>query len=211
MAKVTVRKCMFSGLLFESDAAYLKHLNKLRDEQRFKRERARRRANLDEFVATLHNAASLQEIEDWLNANIHDIVDFHSDIVEYGVPRRRKPRRPEDTITIKLTGMKWKECQTTHCAPKGQTTTGWARDTPHVPEWGWNGRVTITFGGRGYDYFNTDYLKFLRVHTGSGGGGSQEQAFSVTIFAKDFEVLGKKKLRHEAIKKLSDGNILLPV
>lgn len=200
--KVTVDKCPWTGKLFEDPKKFAKHLREVRAEQRHAREKVRLAAVFDEFLKPLYLLDSTDAIAEWLTQN-YMVVARH-----YG-PRwggsGRKPYVPtaEDYVEFELTGMRFgRECSTTHSAPKGQRTTGWSKNSPHIPEPGWRGRITCRPKGNAYkrDLFDTDHLKHLGINTGTGGGGPESLSYDVTLFTKDFPGLRRIAAAHTILK-----------
>ena len=136
-------------------------------------------------------------------------MDFHSEDLCRIYTKKKTRRKPEDKITIKFSRIRWDMCRTTHSAPRGQKTTGWG--DPHIPEDGWRGEIEIYFEGNARNFFETDILRAIGINSGAGGGSNQRLRFDLTLFAKDFPILTKNKYRSDVMKKLSDGNIVLPV
>lgn len=197
--KILVRECGFTGKLFKNDSDYRIHLDDLRREQREARQRQRDEITYAEDNEEIFKLESIQEIEDWLNDNIWRICqygpNFDSRQFYYG-RKALQSCKPEQTIHISLTEMRFKEVGTTHSAPRGRPTTGWHDKL--VKEWAWQGRITVRMKNDGYDYFDSDFLEDVGVHTGSGGGNSDKLSFSVTLYAADFKAMARK----EVYKKL---------
>lgn len=190
--KITVHKCPWSGKLFEDPSKYRTHLKGLRDEQRDKREKARLAATFKEFVAPIYDMLTTDLIAEWLTENYPKIFLHYGPGVRS--TRMKNPRfGPDDKVIFSIKPGTFKErCSTTHNAPLGKKTTGW-RDE-HIPEPGWTSRIDITFEGNGYKFFETEYLKYIGINTGCGGGSEKSLGYDLTLFIEDF-----RGLRHLAM------------
>jgi uncharacterized C2H2 Zn-finger protein len=189
MPRIVVRKCPWSGKLFEDDAKYVAHLDNLRAKQREQRELVRLKKTFKRKIAPLYKLDSLDKIQEWLNENIYWICAHQANISASG-PRTKKPRTTGDTISIEFIRPVFnKACRTSHSAPFGQKNTGWYDE--HITEHGWTGSILISFTGDGYYYFDSNYLCAIGINTGSGGGGSRTLKYGLTLFAKDFKGLAR--------------------
>ena len=190
--KIIARKCPWTGRLF-TEEQYSEHLRSMRHEFKRKRELARAEASFKDFYSVVHRMATIDEITEWLNQ--HFIEYAHQ---FYKTRGSEIPRRKKATIVFSFLDLRWDEnCQTTHCAPRGQTTTGWRNR--HVPEPGWRGRIQVDMTGGGYDLFESNLLSPLGIHTGTGGGCDERLRYEVTLFAKDFRIMARPKM----LEKLS--------
>lgn len=196
--KITARLCPWTGRLFREEE-YAKHLKVLRKAMREDRQMKKAISQLDQKINQIFKLDNFQNIEDWLNANLLDIIHtIRAMNNERPLRRRKRDEGISDVITVHLLNMRFIEkCETTHSAPRGQKTTGW-RDA-HVPEAGWKGRIRLYFEGRAGELFETSYLKKMGVNTGTGGGDDDFREYELTLFAKDFRVMA----RTEVFKKLS--------
>jgi len=200
--KVTVYKCPWTGKLFEHGAPYGEHLEKLRTKQRWEREKARIDAMFDEFVAPLYQLETTDQIAHWLTKHYMKIA------LHFGP---RWPGRKEviptasDYVVFEIPPLTFKrECSTTHCAPIGQRTTGWHRETnPHVPEAGWYGKIIMHSQGKAYNigFCDSDHLKKIGINTGGGGGSGGKLSYELTLFTKDFPKLRLKAAVSEILQE----------
>lgn len=198
--KIIVRQCGFTGQLFKTDKEYLKHLKKLRVDQREARRIAEiGRTYLDDNEE-IFGLGSIQEVEDWLNANIWRICQHepNRERAHWSKRKNQWPKRTDESgIKITLNRMTFCEKGTTHSAPRGERTSGWG--TPIVKEWAWYGNIAISFTGNGYNHFESGFLKDVGVHTGSGGSRGEGLGYDVTLYAKDF----RKMAGNEVYNKLA--------
>lgn len=199
--KITINKCPWTGKLFESDEAYASHLKSLRHAMRSSREKARLALVFDEFVKPLYGLDTSDKIVDWLNENYMKVALHFG----FRFADRKKPYVPtkDDYVVFEFSNLKFSpDCPTTHCVPRGQRTTGWSSDSPHIPEPGWRGRITIRLYGNAYhkDLFDTDHLKKIGINTGGGGGCSEKLAYELTLFTKDFAGLRKRAILDKILR-----------
>lgn len=199
--RVQAFRCGFTNLLFDQRKVYRKHLLALRKTQQAARVVSRRVAEFDNWIATVHNMSSIQEIEDWLNVHYFELVEMLFELGHRGFShdykrfkRINKTVKPKFKINVSFK----KECSTSHQAPRGQKCTGWNRD--HVPEMGWSGKIEIEVSDDGhFRHVRSDDLQWLGIHTGSGGSRRNGLGYDVTLFAKDF----KKMVGKEVYAKLA--------
>lgn len=205
--KITVNKCPKTGILFEDDREYRRHQEILRA-----REKAGMKAKLsDEQLARLQDQLfdmpDIETINGWLNANYWTYAGHHGFRCNWWRDQYVKSRYGEfskptadDEVIINLSGLQFKEdLPTTHAAPRGQPTTGWSGGRDHYKELGWEGRIGITFKGKGYDFFDYRQLELMCIHVGSGGGSAKSLRYDVKLFAKDFQAMR----RMEVLRKLA--------
>lgn len=206
MAKVTVNKCPFTGLLFEDDKEYRRHQRKVRLHRKMDEERFQFAQQFDTWIQELYQQPTFDDIEAWINTNYHLLgrhVGYRCNHW-YRVGDKYRLPAPDDYSTIEFKYMTFEELSTSSRAPIGQKTTGWGREDGYrehhqYKEFGWNGRIIIKHFGRGYEFFQSDILRAVGIHTGSGGGAPFESKYDVTLFAKDF----RKMAAPEVFKKMA--------
>lgn len=206
MGRIVVRKCPFTGKLFECDSQYTAHLAQVRIKLRAEREAARVAVNFKEFCAPLYTLASFQEIEDWLNGHVFQVMDYLRRTNEaswYSRILKKGSFTSADGIKIKLTSFKWGMQSTSHSAPFGKRVTGWGSSSPHILEKGWHGYISIEMSGRGYDFFNSSCLKKIGINSGSGGGNSNRQKYDCILYADDFPALATATTRQLVWEKMN--------
>jgi uncharacterized C2H2 Zn-finger protein len=212
--KVVVNKCPWTGKLFESSSKYAAHLKKVRLDLRFEREKARLAAEFDEFLKGLYILDTTDAIAEWLTENYMKIS------MHFG-PRweAKKPYYPtaDDYVEFEISTLKFNQkCPTTHSAPIGQKHTGWGKDSPHVPEAGWEGTIRLRPKGNVYrkHLVDSDHLRRIGINTGSGGGSEELLSYSLILYTKDFPGLRRRAAAHVILRDHSrpgldsNGNIL---
>lgn len=181
--KVMVNKCPWTGKLFEDDKAYQSHLRRLKAERKRAEEQALAIEQFEASCGPLYQLGTTDEVAAWLTAN-------YSRVYERFGPKWSSQKKikhtSNDRVLITFGDLHFNHVATTHHAPIGQKMTGWSKDCPAVREPAFQGRITATFEGRGYEMFDSDHLKKIGVNTGSGGGGPDHLSYEVVLYLKDF-------------------------
>lgn len=186
MGKVTVWKCIATGKFFEDSKSFRVHLCERAYEKAITRREQNHIQVLKQRLAGVQQMTSFAEIEDFLN-------DHTSDLVDLAIAHQSKFRRERQSKLgrpvirdIKLTEMRWMQCQTTHSAPMGMQTTGWSKDRPHIPRWGWRGDIHFT--QKKYSGMGSDLFEGTAINT-EGGGGGDKMRYTVVLFELDFPLM----------------------
>lgn len=204
--KVTVNKCPHTGRLIEDDKEYQRHMREIR--KRIKRDawRVAFADQFQDFLAPLYQLKSFDEVAEWLSENYWTYARFTGYRNErwYSNKNAYIHPDPEDKVKIEFSYPKFSEKISTSRghwgrAPFGQEMAYGSLPRDAYPEYGWEGRVRITFEGNGYNFFESTHLQAVGIHTGSGGGGPAQLSYDMVMFAKDFRGLGGM----EALSKLA--------
>ena len=227
MAVIQVWKCLRTGKLFESKAAYKKHRKALLPEVKQELNTARQ---LRKFAPIWQEISSVEQ----------DVHQFLAVVVENQAvfwAQARATNRHEflgysrklvvlpDPIVVKLeaTHAQWRDsCSNTHAAPAGGVTNwGGAADKPRGYP-GIVGSITLVVSVPAEfasHYHATTIFKTAKIHTGSGGGGGygpdnrdpdrsgnvlQSYTYGFTIFAHEVIGLWKDRARYRALEDQKD-------
>jgi hypothetical protein len=210
MPKVIVRKCPFTGKIFEDEVKYRKHLNQVRATNRTRWVLDRADCNDDAWWALVRGQErSLEDFAAWI---IQEQDRFWKDAAkadprefeQVGKPVGRKTRVLPMPVLAKFTefNFRWSDSvANTHSAPRGRVEN-WHR-RPGLPMGypGWHGRVEWAikwpdeFDGwyPGSRLFNGTRCG---VHTGTGGfvelrNGLQRFGYDAVIWADDWPGLAR--------------------
>jgi hypothetical protein len=175
--KTQVRKCGFTGKLFEHEPEYLSHLKRLRSHQKTQRASRRIIQNWESELNDLqHNCINFSELSSWLNDNFHKVVTIHNHMVHHG--RQHKGLK----LNFEFRQMRFSSCASnTHSHPKGGVRNWEARPDKPRGYPGWQGQIHIQ-GWQNFNGFFSNYLELMNIHTGSGSCGD----YGVIIYAQDW-------------------------
>lgn len=181
---------MKTGTLFETEHAYRGHLCANRYKKTIRDRRDHLLQTAKARVDEMRRMTSFEEIEAWLNANteaLFALAEIRGGAFETERWERARKKGIKPTAgNFRLTRLRWEQIATTHSAPIGRKTTGWGREpAEHHP--GWQGQ--ITFQQSNCVTSGSDLLRGTAINTGSGGGGSSNYRYEVSLYAEDFPEL----------------------
>lgn len=206
--KVTVNKCPHTGRLIECDKAYAKHMREVRKQIADDAERFEFAKTFDQFVERMHRIKSFEGLEKWLSDNYFLYArhygfrnrSWYSNASKAVIPG------PDDKAIFEFRWKKYSEAIPTDTGSWGRTPrrmkAPYRASYGSYPEPGWEGSIGITFKGNAYEFFDSDQLKQLGIHTGSGGGGPKGLRYDFKMFAEDFRGIASG----EVLKKLANVN-----
>lgn len=167
--KIQVRKCGFTGDLFESDQQYLAHLIQLRKQYKKRRERDKITRNWHNWLQNSQaHVLSVKDLEQWLNDHQHEILVMSQHL------KRTRTQTRGIRLGFKFENIQWSHCvSNSHSCPR-DGVTNWHMHS-HKPRGypGWQGRIEIT-GWEKFDGFVSNLLEIVDIHTGTGGCGGYE-------------------------------------
>lgn len=184
--------CPWTDELYSTKSAYVKHLKTLRATRMHRRARKNRWQQLGE---DLWNQNSFEKIVRWVELHPEWFLDnaqrrgFSSDAKLYDSIR--------DAFTVKITylDIRWSDSvSNSHDCPHNGVTN-WAGRDQNAPRGypGWGGRIEYQISHE-LPGFGSDIMEGTRIHTGTGGGTSNNRyGFDVRFFADDWP--GLEKLR----------------
>jgi hypothetical protein len=218
MSVITAYKCDTTGKLFEDKAKYQKHIRKVAHERRVQRKiDAAHKTEMqwwhDNFYNRVKSLAQLQA------AILHHSDVFAARGVKNYYSGIRDKLKPTPIIKFKEFGVRYSELvSNTHRCPIGGVTNwgGREKDAPRGYP-GWHGHFEYTvqsYKGQTHSYpGGSDMWECTRIHTGTGGGGSnfeekalfqQSFGYSVELFASDWPIMAAEYEKAKVMRILVD-------
>ncbi len=208
--RVTVRKCPFTGKLFEEKdiSKYILHLQKVREEKKELREYARLKASWEEWLrAEQAKVRSFEELVPWIIANQQKLMKTYNAVYapKKNTWSKKFPRGCEFTelsMRCKFTTM----ASNSHSRPR-DGVMNWCGHNDPAPRGypGWTGelqgKLNITDKQECPSW--SEFFKLFDVHTGSGSGGRNLQ-YGVTVFASDWPRFAEEL----TFRKLATGELI---
>lgn len=196
--RVTVRKCPFTGRLFEERdrQEYIFHLNNLREEMRQNREQRRTKAAWKEWLTNEKDSIIDPDmIVPWFLKNQRTIMDYINSSDNYHCSEKFYKADVFEHITVS-----WKysaRVSNTHCCPEGGVEN--FQGDPSKPRSypGWQGYMQgclIRARAHRSEYPYGAALNAVGIRTGSGGGGNDSWGYDVKIFQADWPGLERSLL-----------------
>jgi uncharacterized C2H2 Zn-finger protein len=194
-AKVsTAFKCPWTDKIFSTKKSYVTHLKVLREDRIHRNIRARIQHKIFE---ELINQPSFDKIIEWIETHPEFFFDR---LVQYGRAGWRDRREHlRDKFWIKMTflNVSWNESvSNSHSCPRGgvkcwssqEAKDGRPRSYP-----GWQGYIEFQLS---HDLgFGSDVFRNVGIHTGTGGGTSDNRyGYDVKFFASDWPGLEKNRV-----------------
>jgi uncharacterized C2H2 Zn-finger protein len=190
-------QCPWTGNIFSNKKSYVKHLRELREDRIHRAIRARIQNKIfDEFI----NQDSFENLIEWIET--HPEFFFDRVIQKGRAGWRNRSEHLRDKFWIKITylDVHWSDSvSNSHSCPRGGVTcwssreaeeTGRPRGYP-----GWAGRIEFQLS-HGYESgFGSDTFRGTGIHTGTGGGISDNRyGYDVKFFASDWPGLEKHRV-----------------
>jgi hypothetical protein len=181
-----VYQCPWTNDLFATKKAYLKHLKELRENRMHKRARQK---IISRKFDILYNQPSFMDIINWIETNPEFLFDNVIEHGHTGWASRRAHIRKDFWIKITYFSMRYDQyVSNSHSAPRGKKTN-WcgSRDKDGIPNHypGWQGRIAFQLSHN--VGFSSDIFKRTGIHTGSGGGGSNNiYGYECKMFVDDW-------------------------
>lgn len=193
--RIVVRKCPYTGKLFEDDRKYAQHLSNIRARQRADRKDARVRAEYSSWLRKeKQNIHYVNQIIPWFLKNQRQIMDAANALLLTS-PSDRKYRKcftADDVFeNMSFEHISYKDnVSNTHRCPDGGVTNFTSKE-PGKPTGypGWKGYIKGTLKRNPKDEYAYPYGEALNVvglKTGSGGGGNKSWGYDVSIFLSDW-------------------------
>jgi hypothetical protein len=210
--RVVVRKCPFTGKLFEEKdiSKYILHLQQVRDEKKELREYARLKAGWEKWLrAEQAKVRSFAEIAPWILENQNRLIRTYN---AFYAPKKKKDyswNRPfprgSKFLSINMRANFSELASNSHCAPRGGKMNWCGRNDPAPRGYpGWTGSLSgkLDITERQESPSWSEFFKLFDVHTGTGSGGSSFQ-YSVTVFASDWPGVAEEL----TFRKLATGSM----
>lgn len=195
--RIQVYKCRFTKKLFEKRGLFIRHLKKLRKEQRARREAKRFRLARIAFFANMRE--TVESFEDLEKFIIKNWKHFEENAVlnSWGVKVKGQKRFP--VKKVKFVNIYWSNSvSNSHRCPIGGTTN-WGGRKEGAPRGypGWSARLEYEFdipNGQSSSFpRGSELFENTCINTGTGGGGGSTYGYHVEIFASDWPGLAKSK------------------
>lgn len=212
-AKVaTAFKCPWTNEVFGTKKGYVNHLKVLREDRIHQGIRNRIQHKIfEEFI----NQGSFEKIIEWIETHPEFFFDRVVQRGRDGWRDRREHLREKFWIKITYLDVNWSNTvSNSHSCPRIGVTNWGGRDTlkdgSPAPRGypGWGGRIEFQLS---HDLgFGSDIFRNTGIHTGTGGGTSDNRyGYDVKFFASDWPGLEKKLLfdilRNEKLEKFVYG------
>lgn len=193
-------QCPWTYKLYSTKRDYVKHLKKLREERMHRRAREIIR---NRVKADLWNQPTFDDIINWIST--HPEFMFDRMMEQQWSDRKTHFEKYRETFTFEIThlSVSWCDhCSNTHSCPHDGVRNWGGRETltdgtpaPHGYP-GWSGHIEFKLNCGMSE--GSRVLEKLRIHTGTGGGKSNNQyGYGVTFFADDWPELYKNhKMQH---------------
>jgi len=192
--KVQVRKCRFTGKIFEEKdlKKYALHLKKLRIEMKEQREEDRVKKDWTKWLkAERKRIKTVDEIVPWFLANQKRIMYAANAMGTRFSSDKFYPETDSFTKMVLGVGYNAFASNSHRCPDKGVMNWEGRRGDPAKPTSyvGWTGNISgcLTREKKNnYSYPYSEALKIVGLKTGSGGGGNERWSYEVTIFLDDW-------------------------
>jgi hypothetical protein len=196
-AKITnAFQCPWTKQVYATKNAYVKHLRELREDRIHRAIRARIQHKIfDELI----NQPSFEKVIEWIETHPEFFFDRMVQNGRAGWRDRREHLRDKFWIKITYLDVSWSDSvSNSHSCPRGGVTCWSSREAVDgrprgYP--GWGGRIEFQLS---HDLgFGSDVFRNVGIHTGTGGGTSDNRyGYDVKFFASDWPELEKSILFH---------------
>lgn len=188
--KVQVRKCPYTGQLFEDAVAYSKHLKEVRERKHFDRWIRQGKNLADQAITQAQTSvANSDDFLEWFRTNWTLLVarGYYHNVSRWGRSARHADC-PEVTLTdVRWATGSWGQHSNSHSCPQGGVTNWHGK--PDLPRSyaGWHGRLEWSHSGQDhYSSASADMFRDTVIHTGTGGGSGRRYSYDVTLWADDW-------------------------
>lgn len=186
--KILVNKCPHTGVLFENDDEYKRHIRKIQSDIRAK---AKKQAREAELKAWLHDEkmklSHPDEIIPWVLKTQPALMALSNEFSDSCM--REIFNKDDEYVDLKFRYLDLDaKIPNTHTCPEGGVTN-WHRkdDRPlHYP--GWYGFLegTLCRTSKKSEYPTTHFMNTIGIRPGSGGGGNEHWGFGASIYLADW-------------------------
>lgn len=195
--KVQVRKCYFTGKLFEEKdiSKYKKHLEKIRAGNREKHRLQKIKLGFRTwFEAEKLTLTSPDMIPSWIIKNQEKIMDAYNSGVDTNSRWIRdlgiKFYSTDEFIKIGLDCKYTKRVSNTHVCPTNNGILNFSRVSDQPTGYpGWHGRIIVSLKRHPLhmnEYPISEFLNLIDIKTGTGGGNNTDCRFECSIFLDDW-------------------------
>ena len=194
-AKVaTAFKCPWTNKIFSTKKSYVTHLKVLREDRIH---RAIRDRTKNKMFEELINQDSFEKIIQWIETHPEFFFDRIVHNGRVGWRDRREHLRDKFWIKMTYLDVSWSETvSNSHSCPRGGVTCWSSHEAKDGRPRGypsWVGRIVFQLS---HDLgFGSDIFRNIGIHTGTGGGISENRyGYDVKFFASDWPGLEKSVL-----------------
>lgn len=187
-------RCPWTGKIFGTKQAYVKHLRVLREDRIHRAIRARIQNKIfEEFI----NQDTFEKVIEWIENHPEFFFDRVVQRGRDGWRDRREHFRDKFWIKITYLDVHWSESvSNSHSCPRGGVkcwSSHEAKDGRPSGYPGWQGRIEFQLS---HDLgFGSDVFRGVGIHTGTGGGISENRyGYDVKFFASDWPGLEKHRV-----------------
>ncbi len=203
----TAFQCPWTNKIFTAKKDYVSHLRKLRSDHIHA---AIRRSIVDRQHENLRSQQSFEDLIGWIET--HPEFFFDNAVGRRGDGRQDRIAAYRDKFWIRVTylDIQWSSSiSNTHSCPRGGVTNWGGRDTwpdgTTKPRGypGWGGRIEYQLS---HDLgFGSDVLRGTGIHTGTGGGTSDNrQGYDVKFFDTDWPGIAESARNSRVLTVLSE-------
>jgi hypothetical protein len=193
--KIEVWKSEHTGKIFELEADYKKHMR--RENASIKRENVRsdKLAEIDKWLMNEKDTiVSIDMIAPWFLKNQHALMKAYM----FVHPNAWDKLYDTDEYTsLNIEAQYSRNVSNSHRCPKNGVTNWGNRDKAKPSGYpGFSGRVTgvLKRQKKTSEYPTSDFLTWIGINTGAGGGGNENWAFGVEIFLDDWPGLSQSRV-----------------
>lgn len=187
--RVQVRKCPFTGKIFEEKdiVQYVLHLLNVRAEHQKIRKEKRVRDTWESWLRESKKSIThVDEIAPWFLENQATIM---AAVSAFNTGRPSEAFDSSDKFLGLQLKLKWNDsCSNSHVAPEGKPTNWDGREGTVKGYPGFIGTLNGQLSRGNFDskYPYGDAYRLVGLKTGSGGGGNKNHGFGVTVFLDDW-------------------------
>lgn len=194
--KIQVRKCPFTGKIFEEKdlRKYVLHLMNLRERKQKERLYQRLRAEFKDWLKEERSQIKYtQDIIPWFLKNQRKIMDATNAIVlssEYDKKYGKQFNSRDRFDDLRFDRIRYEEFLSNDRVCPENGVLNWNNDPTKPTSYvGWKGYISgslIRDPKHEYSYPYSEALNIVGIHTGTGGGGNKNWGYDCSIFLEDW-------------------------
>ena len=207
--RVVVRKCPFTGKLFEEKdlSKYILHLQKVREEKKELREYARLKNTFHKWLREEQmKVRAFDQIVPWIIENQNRLMRTYNAMYANGKGSwHKKFPKGAKFISVEMKCRFTEMASNSHSCPRGGVMNWCGHGDPNPRGYpGWTGSLSgkLDVTDRQETPSWSEFFKMFDVHTGSGSGGRNFN-YGVTVFASDWPGVAEEL----TFRKLATGSM----